>query len=148
MRQLHYRYSDPSDSVSFLLGFPNLVMIVYIPQRVQFAMDLSSLAAGINQLPLLVFSAVGWGVAGSVSFRFPKAMIPMLVVGCGMQVLALGLMLTVPSSRLDGPEWYVYQSILGLGFGLPLSVLSVVSRNSVERDDSSMRPRRAFLSQK
>ncbi|KAI9778082.1 MAG: hypothetical protein M1839_008386 [Geoglossum umbratile] len=112
---------------AFLTGFPFMVTIVFIPQRFQIQNGLRPIDAGIRVLALLLASAFGAGLGGAMSsvMNIPWHT---LVASLGLQILGLGLMSSLPtSSEIIGPQ-YVYQVILGLGFGLALSSLAVMIR--------------------
>ncbi|RHZ54245.1 uncharacterized protein CDV56_106912 [Aspergillus thermomutatus] len=119
---------------AFLAGFPFMVLIVYLPQRFQIQDGLTPVASGIRMLPLLLLSAFGAGLGGMVNSR-KNISFYTLLGGVSLQLLGLGLMTTLPTAGSVSPAQYGYQVILGLGFGLTLTSLVIISRLEVDASD-------------
>ncbi|KAI4101558.1 MAG: hypothetical protein L6R37_004884 [Teloschistes peruensis] len=119
----------------FLTGFPFMVTIIFLPQRFQIENDLSPVDAGVKMLALLLLSAFGAGLAGFICSKKNISWY-LLVLSNVLQVIGLGLLSSIPSSETVLARQYGYQVILGLGFGLGLSSLVIVSR--VEVDDADL----------
>ncbi|KAL8640452.1 MAG: hypothetical protein Q9226_008745 [Calogaya cf. arnoldii] len=122
-------------SSGFLTGFPFMVIIIFLPQRFQIENNLSPVDAGVKMLALLLLSAFGAGLAGFICSKKNISWY-LLVLSNILQVIGLGLLSSLPSSETVLARQYGYQVTLGLGFGLGLSSLVIVSR--VEVDDSDL----------
>ncbi|KAL8843746.1 MAG: hypothetical protein Q9176_001954 [Flavoplaca citrina] len=118
----------------FLTGFPFMVIIIFLPQRFQIENSLSPVDAGVKMLALLLLSAFGAGLAGFICSKKNISWY-LLVLSNVLQVIGLGLLSTIPSSDTVLARQYGYQVILGLGFGLGLSSLVIVSRVEVDEAD-------------
>ena len=112
-----------------------MVIIIFLPQRFQIENSLSPVDAGVKMLALLLLSAFGAGLAGFICSKKNVSWY-LLVLSNTLQVIGLGLLSSVPSSDVVLARQYGYQVILGLGFGLGLSSLVIVSR--VEVDDADL----------
>ena len=111
-----------------------MVTIINLPQRFQIVNGLSPVDAGIRMLPLLLVSACGAGIAGAIASK-KNVSWHILVLSNALQVLGLGLMSSLPSTEAIPKDQYGFQAILGMGFGLGLSSLFIVTRVEVEDDD-------------
>ncbi|KAL8995318.1 MAG: hypothetical protein Q9169_004922 [Polycauliona sp. 2 TL-2023] len=118
----------------FLTGFPFMVTIIYLPQRFQIENNLSPVDAGVKMLALLLLSAFGAGLAGFICSKKNISWY-LLVLSNILQVIGLGLLSSIPNSETVLARQYGYQVILGLGFGLGLTSLVIVSRVEVEEAD-------------
>ncbi|KAL9594715.1 MAG: hypothetical protein Q9219_006879 [cf. Caloplaca sp. 3 TL-2023] len=118
----------------FLTGFPFMVIIIFLPQRFQIENNLSPVDAGVKMLALLLLSAFGAGLAGFICSKKNLSWY-LLVLSNALQVIGLGLLSSVPTSDTILARQYGYQVILGLGFGLGLSSLVIVSRVEVGEQD-------------
>ena len=127
-------YTDKCLRTAFLTGFPFMATIIFLPQRFQLNNGLSPVGAGIRMLALLLLSAFGAGLGGALCSR-KNISFQILVVSLALQVLGLGLMSSLPISEAISARQYVYQCILGLGFGLSLSSLALVARFEVKAVD-------------
>lgn len=114
-----------------------MVTIINLPQRFQIVNGLSPVAAGVRMLPLLLVSAIGAGLAGFVASK-KNISWHILVFSNALQVIGLGLMSSLPATETVPEKQYGFQAILGLGFGLGLSSLIIVTRVEVEDDDLGM----------
>ena len=117
-----------------------MITIINLPQRFQIVNGESPANAGIRMLPLLLVSAFGAGLAGVICSK-KNISWHLLVTSNALQVLGAGLISSLPSSEYIPKEQYGYQAILGLGFGLGLSSLVIVSRVEVNDDDLGEPPR-------
>lgn len=111
-----------------------MATIIFLPQRFQLSNGLSPVGAGIRMLPLLLLSAFGAGLGGAICSR-KNVSFWILMGSLALQVLGLGLMSSLPISEAIAARQYVYQCILGLGFGLSLSSLALVARFEVKAVD-------------
>ena len=111
-----------------------MTIIIYLPQRFQIENGLSPEAAGVRMLPLLLLSAFGAGLAGFICSKKNIAFY-VLVVANALQVVGLALMSSPSSSETIPGRQYGFQAILGMGFGLSLSSLIIVSKVEVFEED-------------
>ncbi|KAL8942172.1 MAG: hypothetical protein Q9216_001819 [Gyalolechia sp. 2 TL-2023] len=118
----------------FLTGFPFMVIIIFLPQRFQIENGLSPVDAGVKMLALLLLSAFGAGLAGFICSKKNISWY-LLVLSNVLQIIGLGLLSSVPNSETILARQYGYQVILGLGFGLSLSSLVIVTRVEVSDAD-------------
>ncbi|KAK7958090.1 MFS general substrate transporter [Apiospora saccharicola] len=109
---------------AFITGFPFMVTNIFLPQRFQLQNELRPIDAGLRMLPLLMMSAVGAGIGGAM-VRYWNVSWYILASSFCLQMVALGLMTTLPMTEEVAPAQFGYQSILGLGFGLTLSSITV-----------------------
>ena len=116
-----------------------MVIIIFFPQRFQIENSLSPLDAGVKMLALLLLSAFGAGLAGFIC-RNNDISWYLLILSNVLQVIGLGLLSTILSSDTVLARQYGYQLILGLGFGLGLSSLVIVSRVEVDEADLGNSP--------
>lgn len=113
-----------------------MAAIITIPQRFQVVNGTGAADAGIRMLPLLLCSPFATIVASVLLTRLRLPPLYVLLGGCGLQTLGVGLFSSLDSSRLDVPSFqYGYQVIMGCGFGLNLStVLMMVPLVVHQRD--------------
>ena len=113
---------------AFLSGFPFMMTIIFLPQRLQLQNGLTPDRAGINILVLLLLSATGSALSGAGG---RKRNVPwyMLVLSLSLQMIGLGLMSTLPATAGPMPKaQFGYQAILGFGFGLGLGSVAILSK--------------------
>ena len=128
---------------AFFTGPPFLGLLIKLPQRFQAVNGLSPLEAGKRLLPLLLSSPVGTGISGYlVSNRKSKTTpVLLMVLGAALQLLGIGLILTIPSDHLDVPNtMYGFEVIIGFGFGLGLSTLLLIASTIVDKNDVGNQP--------
>ncbi|KAG8623588.1 hypothetical protein KVT40_008564 [Elsinoe batatas] len=80
---------------AFLLGFPFMITIVFLPQRFQLQNNLSPSEAGIRMLALLLASAIGAGVSGLIVVKHNISWYLLFLAIC-LQIVGLALMSTLP----------------------------------------------------
>lgn len=119
---------------AFLTGFPFQTTVIYLPQRFQIENGLSPVGAGIRMLPLLLVSAVGTAIAGSICSKRNLSFYTM-TSGLCLQIVGLGLFSSLPVSVHVQAAQYGYQAILGLGFGMTLSSVFVMIKAEVKQED-------------
>ncbi|KAK8867744.1 MFS general substrate transporter [Apiospora arundinis] len=105
---------------AFITGFPFMMILIFLPQRFQLQNGLSPLDTGIRMLPLLVSSATGAAIAGIITMRKNITWYMLLFSVC-LQMLGLGLMITLPTTGEIYRVQYAYQALLGLGFGCTMT---------------------------
>lgn len=115
--------------------------IVNLPQRFQIVNGKSPVTAGVNMLPLLLLSAAGSGVGGALLSK-KNVGFYVLVISNVFQALGLGLLSSLPTSEKVPVQIYPYMAMLGIGFGLSVVSMMVLTRTGVsEEDQGSSRPR-------
>ncbi|KAK4032521.1 major facilitator superfamily transporter [Parachaetomium inaequale] len=121
---------------AFLTGFPFMSAIITIPQRFQVVNGTTAVDAGIRMLPLLLCSPIATILASLLLSKLRLAPLYVLLAGCSLQTLGVGLFSSLDSSDLNVPAFqYGYQVIMGCGFGLNLStVLMMVPLVVKQRD--------------
>lgn len=118
-----------ANTVVFLLAGGMFGAIAYLPTFVQTALNASATVSGLITTPqslgLLVTSIIGGQVlARTGRYKFQTVLGAFLILGGVLLLLTLG-----PGSR----QWYVsaFMVVLGLGFGLVMPTMSVVTQNVV-----------------
>lgn len=111
-----------------------MVIIIYLPQRFQIQDGLSPVEAGIRMLPLLLLSAFGAGLGGMINSKRNVSFYT-LMGGVSLQLIGLGFMTSLPTTGEILRAQYGYQVLLGLGFGITLTSLVIISRVEVESND-------------
>lgn len=114
-----------------------MAAIISIPQRFQVVNGTNAIDAGIRMLPLLLCSPFATVFASLLLTKLRLPPLYVLLAGCGLQTLGVGLFSSLDPSHLDNiPSYqYGYQVIMGCGFGLNLStVLMMVPLVVTQRD--------------
>ncbi|KAK3294143.1 major facilitator superfamily transporter [Chaetomium fimeti] len=121
---------------AFLTGFPFMAAIITIPQRFQVVNGTGAVDAGIRMLPLLLSSPIATILASLLLSKLRLPPLYVLLGGCGLQTLGVGLFSSLDSFNLEVPSFqYGYQVIMGCGFGLNLStVLMMVPLVVTQKD--------------
>ena len=114
-----------------------MITIIYLPQSLQIVGSRSAVRAGIDMIPLLIFSALGSGLGGALCVRKPIER-EILAVSFTLQLLGLGLLFSVGLNGSVTAGRYAYECVAGLGFGLSLSSITIVARRSVDEADLSV----------
>ncbi|OBT61550.1 hypothetical protein VE03_08909 [Pseudogymnoascus sp. 23342-1-I1] len=120
MHILKRRVMAAAFSSIFCTGFPLVTATILLPERFQLVNGSSPLHAGLSLLPLAAATGLGSFVGGAISSA-RNLTSPTLIAGSSLQLLALGLLTTIPDT-LSIPH-YLYGAlvILGLGIGMCLS---------------------------
>lgn len=121
----------------FLTGFPFVVVVISLPQRLQIVNANSPAASGLHILPMILTTAVSAAVTGAVTSKF-KVTWHLLVLSTALIAVGCGLLSTAGSDATIEKISYFYQSIVGLGFGLTLACSQVISRAEVDDKDYGM----------
>ncbi|KFY58775.1 hypothetical protein V496_05978 [Pseudogymnoascus sp. VKM F-4515 (FW-2607)] len=104
----------------FCTGFPMVTATIILPERFQLVNASSPLLAGLSLLPLAAATGLGSFVGGAISSS-RNLTSPTLIAGSSLQLLALGLLTTIPDT-LSIPHYiYGVQVVLGFGIGMCLS---------------------------
>jgi hypothetical protein len=121
---------------AFLTGFPFMSAIITIPQRFQVVNGTTAVDAGIRMLPLLLCSPIATILASLLLSKLRLAPLYVLLAGCSLQTLGVGLFSSLDSSDLNVPSFqYGYQVIMGCGFGLNLSTVLMMVPLVVKQSD-------------
>jgi hypothetical protein len=114
---------------------PFTVAIIQIPLRFQAVNDLSPLQAGIRLLPYSVLNPIGSIMAPYAAKRFQIPPMYIMLFGAAIQVIGTFLLSVAPDSTSVPAESYVYEGLAGLGTGLNLACLIVMTPFNVEKRD-------------
>jgi EmrB/QacA subfamily drug resistance transporter len=127
------RTFDVASAVSFIVGLSMFGAIIYLPLFLQLVSGASATNSGLLMLPLMAGLLVASMVSGQVISRtgrykaFPVT---------GTAVAAIGMLLlstmSATTPRLVASAWMV---VLGVGLGLVMQVMVLVTQNSVDRSD-------------
>lgn len=120
----------------FFTGFPFVVTIMALPQRLQIVNGDSPENAGLHMLPLIGSTALGAILTGTITGKFNIAW-HLLVFSNVLMTVGCGLMSTLPTDSEIANLCYLYQIILGFGFGLTMASSMVVIRTEVAMKDNS-----------
>ncbi|KAM7187582.1 Major facilitator superfamily domain containing protein [Rhypophila sp. PSN 637] len=123
----------------FLTGLPFMAAIINIPQRMQTANGTTAIEAGIRLLPLLLCSPLATTVAGLLISKLRTPPLYMLIAGCSLQILGVGLFSSLdPTERDILAKQYGYQVIMGFGFGFNLSTILMMMPMLVKPRDMAV----------
>jgi MFS family permease len=118
---------------AFLLGMLLGGSIIFLPTFQQNGFGMSATRAGLALLPYVIAFMLVSAVASSKAGQSGKFK-PYLLAGSAVSALALWLL-----SRMDLDTSYlviaIYFAVLGLGFGLIMQNLVVVSQNAVRHEE-------------
>lgn len=113
-----------------------MAAIITIPQRFQVVNGLGAVDAGIRMLPLLLCSPIATILASVLLSKLRLPPLYVLVAGCSLQTVGVGLFSSLNSSNLEVPSYqYGYQVIMGCGFGLNLSTVLMMVPLVVKQQD-------------
>jgi hypothetical protein len=113
-----------------------MAAIITIPQRFQVVNGLGAVDAGIRMLPLLLCSPIATILASVLLSKLRLPPLYVLVAGCSLQTLGVGLFSSLDSSNLEVPSYqYGFQVIMGCGFGLNLSTVLMMVPLVVKQKD-------------
>ncbi|KAH8169953.1 major facilitator superfamily protein [Sarocladium implicatum] len=120
--------------VTLLTGFPYIASSIVLPERFQIVNGQSVLQAGVHILPLLGGCAIGSFLGGAISSKANNTGFT-LVGASALQLLGIGMMLTLPSESGPSAGHYGFQAIFGLGVGLSFSAATIMT-NLVAGEES------------
>ncbi|THY28858.1 MFS general substrate transporter [Aureobasidium pullulans] len=121
----------------FFTGFAFVVTIMALPQRLQIVNGDSPENAGLHMLPLIGSTALGAILTGTITGKFNIAW-HLLVFSNVLMTVGCGLMSTLPTDSEIANLCYLYQIILGFGFGLTMASSMVVIRTEVAMKDNTV----------
>lgn len=120
-----------------MTGYVLLLSIFNIPLRAQVVDSASSIQAALRLLPLLVATAVGSVLGGGASSK-TKLLSWSLMAASSLMALGTGLLSSLPSDGSFTNAQYGYEVILGLGLGITMSAITVLTSITVEPRDHGM----------
>ncbi|QKX63091.1 uncharacterized protein TRUGW13939_10259 [Talaromyces rugulosus] len=111
-------------ATSFFAGFPFTSVVVNTPQRAQAVYAFSSQHAGIALFPLLLCSPLATLVSGYATSNVRVPPVYLVISGAVIQLVGVALTCSLPShSPQFPPQQYVFEAIMGIGFGLTLTTI-------------------------
>ncbi|OBT91219.1 hypothetical protein VE02_00380 [Pseudogymnoascus sp. 03VT05] len=119
------RPTGPGILSSLIVGFPFFMILINLPIRFQVVNNDSSVMAGIHTLPFLGGVALGTTLGGGIATRknlTSHALIFATVLTC----LGSGLLSTTGDGLRIPRAQYGYQVILGTGFGLAFTSITMM----------------------
>jgi EmrB/QacA subfamily drug resistance transporter len=133
LRLFRDRTFDVASGVSFIIGLAMFGSIIYLPLFLQLVTGVSATNSGLLMLPLmggLLGASMVSGIVISRTGRY-KAF---PVAGTAIATLGVFLLSTMNAhtARLVASAWMV---VLGIGIGLVMQVMVLVTQNSVDRSD-------------
>lgn len=133
LRLFKNRTFNVASGVSFIIGLALFGAIIYLPLFLQLVSGSTATNSGLLMLPLmagLLVSSIASGQAITRTGRYRiYPIVGTLVATCGMFLLAT---MSVSTPRGLASVWMV---VLGLGIGLVMQVMVLVTQNSVAMGD-------------
>ncbi|KAM5437363.1 hypothetical protein McanMca71_001024 [Microsporum canis] len=124
---------------TFLIGFPFVAIVTNIPQRSQAVNGFSAVRAGLTLLPLLLSSPFATTLSGVLTSKFKVPPIYIIFIGAILQVLGVGLTITLPDHGGEiSALQYVYETIMGIGFGFTLTTILTLAQLVVEEQEAGL----------
>ena len=122
-------YANPAARIDILAGVPMYVALIQIPQRFQTVNGTSTLEAGIRLLPFALTTPISSVLATIAASRLQVPPIFILFLGAILQTVGTALLST--SSITVGPATYGYETILGVGLGLNIGTVILLTPNLI-----------------
>ncbi|KAG4029459.1 hypothetical protein MFRU_015g00040 [Monilinia fructicola] len=113
-------------ATTLLLGFPYLMVIYSLPLRLQVVNGKSPLTAGLGLLPMLGSTAVA-SFLGGILNGTKNRVFPTLLVGAVLSVIGTSSLSTLSNTVYVEKRTYGFLVFVGLGFGLTVSTVSMLS---------------------
>ncbi|KAL9118698.1 MAG: hypothetical protein Q9187_004755 [Circinaria calcarea] len=121
---------------AFFTGFPFYVSIINLPQRFQAVDGTSPTGAGLRLLALLLCTPLASCLSGVMNKKLGISHTNLLILAGVLQTIGVALMSTVPPSQhAVRPTEYVFEALMGLGFGFSLSTLLLMTPHVVKSKD-------------
>ena len=117
---------------------PFTIAIVQIPSRFQAVNSLSPLQAGIRLLPYAVLNPFGSVLAPFIAKRFKVPPVYIVFFGAVIQVAGTALLSITPTSTDIPGQIYGYEAVAGLGTGINLACLIIMTPFAVEKRDKGL----------
>ncbi|KFY42310.1 hypothetical protein V495_04564 [Pseudogymnoascus sp. VKM F-4514 (FW-929)] len=125
------RPTGPAILSSLIVGFPFFMILINLPIRFQVVNNDSSVMAGIHTLPFLGGVALGTTLGGGIATR-KNLTAHALIFATALTCLGSGLLSTMGVGLRIPRAQYGYQVILGTGFGLAFT--SITMMNALAHD--------------
>ncbi|KAK4116666.1 MFS general substrate transporter [Canariomyces notabilis] len=124
---------------TFMIGFPFVAILFIIPQHSQAVYGLSPVQASLSVLPLLLTSPVATAASGILTSTFNVPPSYLILIGSVIQVVAVGLAITIPLTGDAIPaKQYGFEALMGVGFGLTLSTVLTLSQLLVSKEHAGV----------
>ncbi|TEY78587.1 hypothetical protein BOTCAL_0047g00100 [Botryotinia calthae] len=111
---------------TLLMGFPYFVVIYSLQLRFQVVNGKSPLTAGLSLLPMLGSTAVASFLGGMLNGTKNRVFLTLLA-GSGLSVIGTSLLSTLSNTEYVEAKTYGFLVFVGLGFGLTVSTVSMLS---------------------
>ena len=108
--------------------------LIQIPQRYQAVNGVSTLSAGAKLIPYSLMSPVGSAVAAALMKRKISPLL-ILVAGGVFQTIGISLLSTLGSSKHISPSQYGYQILAGIGVGLNIATVTLMTPPLIDKRD-------------
>ncbi|KFY85515.1 hypothetical protein V500_08351 [Pseudogymnoascus sp. VKM F-4518 (FW-2643)] len=119
------RPTGPGILSSLIVGFPFFMILINLPIRFQVVNNDSSVMAGIHTLPFLGGVALGTTLGGGIATR-KNLTSHALIFATALTCLGSGLLSTTGDGLRIPRAQYGYQVILGTGFGLAFTSITMM----------------------
>jgi EmrB/QacA subfamily drug resistance transporter len=133
LRLFSNRTFNVASAVSFIIGLGMFGSIIYLPLFLQLVSGASATNSGLLMLPLMGGLLVSSTLSGQAISRTGRYKV-FPVVGTALAALGMFLLSTMDASSSRNVA-SAYMVVLGAGIGLVMSVMVLVTQNSVDRSD-------------
>ncbi|TGO78030.1 hypothetical protein BELL_0082g00250 [Botrytis elliptica] len=113
-------------ATTLLTGFPYFVVIYSLPLRFQVVNGKSPLTAGLGLLPMLGSTAIASFLGGMLNGTKNRVFLTLLA-GSGLSVIGTSSLSTLANTEYVEAKTYGFLVFVGLGFGLTVSTVSMLS---------------------
>ncbi|KAF7882767.1 uncharacterized protein EAF02_006130 [Botrytis sinoallii] len=113
-------------STTLLMGFPYFVVIYSLPLQFQVVNGKSPLTAGLGLLSMLRSTAIASFLGGMLNGTKNRVFLTLLV-GSGLSVIGTSSLSTLANTEYVEAKTYGFLVFVGLGFGLTVSTVSMLS---------------------
>ncbi|TGO25073.1 hypothetical protein BPAE_0088g00250 [Botrytis paeoniae] len=113
-------------ATTLLMGFPYFVVIYSLPLRFQVVNGKSPLTAGLGLLPMLGSTAIASFIGGMLNGTKNRVFLTLLA-GSGLSVIGTSSLSTLANTEYVEAKTYGFLVFVGLGFGLTVSTVSMLS---------------------
>ncbi|KAF7918915.1 hypothetical protein EAE99_008640 [Botrytis elliptica] len=113
-------------ATTLLMGFPYFVVIYSLPLRFQVVNGKSPLTAGLGLLPMLGSTAIASFLGGMLNGTKNRVFLTLLA-GSGLSVIGTSSLSTLANTEYVEAKTYGFLVFVGLGFGLTVSTVSMLS---------------------
>ncbi|KAA8646572.1 uncharacterized protein ATNIH1004_008005 [Aspergillus tanneri] len=122
----------------FLTGPAITIVYIEIPQRFQTVYGKSPLEAGVMLLAYAIASPLGGILASICTGRWHIAFVYLLLLGAILQTVGSFLLSAIPTSTAIYPGQFGYMAIAGLGSGLSMASLYMLTPLVVRKEDQAV----------